>query len=219
MIQVMSAGENQIIILDDHVMVATALADVLQTNHGIRVVGTTRDVAGALALLDLHRVDLVVLDLRLADGQDATLAIPQILQRSPATRVLVLSAYSDDWSVARAVEAGCHGYLVKDQSIGDLVAAIDALLRGEAVFGPSVLHRVLKLLRPGPSSPETLTPRETEVLQRLADGMPTDQIAADLFVSVNTVRNHIHNVIRKLNVHSRLEAVSTGIRNGLIQVR
>ena len=81
------------------------------------------------------------------------------------------------------------------------------------------MNRVLRLLRPGSTSAETLTPRETEVLQRLADGTPTDQIAADLFVSVNTVRNHVHNIIRKLNVHSRLEAVSTGIRNGLIQVR
>jgi len=82
-----------------------------------------------------------------------------------------------------------------------------------------VMNRVLRLLRPGSASTETLTARETEVLQRLADGVPTDQIANELFVSVNTVRNHIHNIIRKLNVHSRLEAVSSGIRNGLIQVR
>jgi DNA-binding NarL/FixJ family response regulator len=81
-----------------------------------------------------------------------------------------------------------------------------------------VLSRVLKLLRPGTVQAETLTARETEVLRRLADGLTTEQIAADLYVSVNTVRNHVNNIIRKLNVHSRLEAVSYAIRNGLIRV-
>ena len=208
-----------ILLVEDHEMVATALADTLKTHHGFRVVGITADVVAALDIVGSEPVDVVCLDLRLGDGFDATTSIPRIIERSPSTKVLVLSAWSDDWSVARAVEAGCHGYLVKDQSVADLVAALHALQRGEAAFGPAVMNRVLRLLRPGTSSTETLTPRETEVLQRLADGTPTDQIAADLFVSVNTVRNHIHNIIRKLNVHSRLEAVSTGIRNGLIQVR
>ena len=200
-------------------MVASALADTLRTHHGFQIVGTTGNLEAALTMLETQRVDIVMLDLRLADGQDATAGIPRILQHSPDTKVLVLSAWSDDWSVARAVEAGCHGYLVKDQSISDLVAALHALLRGEAAFGPTVMNRVLRLLRPGTTSTETLTARESEVLQRLADGVHTDQIATELYVSVNTVRNHIHNIIRKLNVHSRLEAVSTGIRNGLIQVR
>jgi len=215
----MDLAAPSVLLLEDHEMVASALADTLRTHHGFRIVGTTGDLGAALQLLGTEHVDVVTLDLRLADGQDATAAIPRILERSPHTKILVLSAWSDDWSVARAVEAGCHGYLVKDQSITDLVAALHALLRGEAAFGPTVMNRVLRLLRPGTASTETLTTRETEVLQRLADGVPTDQIATELFVSVNTVRNHIHNIIRKLNVHSRLEAVSAGIRNGLIQVR
>jgi len=215
----MDVAAPRILLLEDHDMVASALADTLRTNHGFQVIGTTGDLEQALAMVAAQPVDIVILDLRLADGQDATLGIPRILQQSPTTKILVLSAWSDDWSVARAVEAGCHGYLVKDQSITELVAALHALVRGEAAFGPMVMNRVLRLLRPGSASTETLTARETEVLQRLADGVPTDQIANELFVSVNTVRNHIHNIIRKLNVHSRLEAVSSGIRNGLIQVR
>jgi len=207
-----------VLMVEDHEMVASALADILRAETDLQVVGVTGTAAGALQVLRERHVDVVLLDLRLADGEDATALIPDIASASPSTKVLVLSAWSDDWSVARAVEAGCHGYLLKEQAVSELVSAIRAIARGEAVFAPSVLSRVLKLLRPGTATTESLTARETEVLQRLADGAATEQIAADLFVSVNTVRNHVHNIIRKLNVHSRLEAVASGIRNGLIQV-
>lgn len=199
-------------------MVAEALAAALEQTGDVRVVGTAATRAEALLLLGQHGADVVVLDLRLADGDDATPLIPEILERSPDTRVLVVSAWGDDWSVSRAVEAGCHGYLLKEQGLDDLVDGIRAVARGEATFAPAVLSRVLKLLRPGTVNTEALTTRETEVLRRLADGLTTEQIAADLYVSVNTVRNHVNNVIRKLNVHSRLEAVSYAIRNGLIRV-
>jgi DNA-binding NarL/FixJ family response regulator len=207
-----------VLMVEDHEMVASALADILRAESDLQVVGVTGTAAEALQVLRERPVDVVLLDLRLADGEDATALIPDVAATSPSTKVLVLSAWSDDWSVARAVEAGCHGYLLKEQAVSELVAAIRAIARGEAVFAPSVLSRVLKLLRPGTATTESLTARETEVLQRLADGAATEQIAADLFVSVNTVRNHVHNIIRKLNVHSRLEAVASGIRNGLIQV-
>jgi DNA-binding NarL/FixJ family response regulator len=211
-------GRLHLLLLEDHEMVATALAACLRT-EGFTVVGTTRDGDEAVRRVAAERVDIVLLDLRLGDGLDATAFIPAIIGRSPDTKVLVLSAWSDDWSIGRAVEAGCHGYLLKEQTIDDLVGAIEALARGEAAFAPTVMSRVLRLLRPGQSSSESLTPREAEVLQRLADGATTEQISAELFVSINTVRNHVHNIIRKLNVHSRLEAVAAGIRNGLIQVR
>ena len=132
--------------------------------------------------------------------------------------MLVLSSHSDDWSVARAVEAGCHGYLLKDQHLADLYEGITAVHEGEAAFAPSILNRVLRLVRTDRSSGSTLTAREIEVLRLLADGMTTEQIAGELFVSSNTVRNHVNNIIRKLNVHSRLEAVSQAIRTGLIRV-
>ncbi len=198
-------------------MVAAALADTLRA-HGFAVAGITDDGNDAVRIVQQSHIDIVILDLRLGETHDASAFIPRIINASPNTKVLVLSAWSDDWSVARAVEAGCHGYLVKDQSVKELIDGIHGVARGDAVFAPTVMSTVLKLLRPGSTSSESLTPRETEVLQRLADGSTTDLIAADLFVSVNTVRNHIHNIIRKLNVHSRLEAVATGIRNGLIQV-
>jgi DNA-binding NarL/FixJ family response regulator len=207
-----------VLIVDDHDMVANALAAALGDALLFSVVGIAHTRSAALEFLTTRDVHVVVLDLRLADGDDTTSFIPEILMLAPDTKVLVLSAWGDDWSVSRAVEMGCHGYLLKEQGLDDLVDGICAVARGEATFAPAVLSRVLKLLRPGTATSEALTGRETEVLRRLADGLTTEQIAADLYVSVNTVRNHVNNIIRKLNVHSRLEAVSFAIRNGLIRV-
>jgi two-component system, NarL family, response regulator DevR len=207
-----------VLIVDDHDMVAKALAAALDDGVSFTVVGIAHTRAAAMSVLMAQAVDVVVLDLRLADGDDTTSFIPDILLAAPDTKVLVLSAWGDDWSVSRSVEMGCHGYLLKEQGLDDLVDGIRAVARGEATFAPAVLSRVLKLLRPGTTTSESLTSRETEVLRRLADGLTTEQIAADLYVSVNTVRNHVNNIIRKLNVHSRLEAVSFAIRNGLIRV-
>lgn len=207
-----------VLIVEDHDMVAQALADALTLTGRFRVVGRATSKHEALAMLATRDVHVMVLDLRLADGDDTTALIPEVLAQSPMTKVLILSAWGDDWSVSRAVEAGCHGYLLKEQGLDDLIDGISAVARGEATFAPAVLSRVLKLLRPGSGGTESLTTRETEVLRRLADGLTTEQIAADLYVSVNTVRNHVNNIIRKLNVHSRLEAVSTAIRSGLIRV-
>lgn len=207
-----------VLIVEDHDMVAQALASALSATGWFRVCGCMRTRAEAMHAVTARPPDVVVLDLRLADGDDTTSFIPDILAAAPDAKVLIVSAWGDDWSVSRAVEAGCHGYLLKEQGLDELVDGIRAVARGEATFAPSVLSRVLKLLRPGTVTTETLTARETEVLRRLADGLTTEQIAADLYVSVNTVRNHVNNIIRKLNVHSRLEAVSYAIRNGLIRV-
>jgi two-component system response regulator DevR len=208
----------EILVVEDHEFVAFALQKVLESEPDTRVVATTGDADRALAIVSSNRVDVVVLDLRLADGLDATTLIPQFLERSPSTKILVLSAWSDDRSVARAVEAGCHGYVLKDQPPSELVRAVLAVARGEVVFAPTVMPQVLRLLRPRTQPTETLSARETEVLQLLADGVPTEEIAARLYLSVNTVRNHVHSIIRKLGVHSRLEAVAHGIRRGLISV-
>ncbi len=207
-----------VLIVEDHDMVAQALAAALEATGSFHVGGCLRSRSEAMHAITARAPDVVVLDLRLADGDDTTSFIPDILAEAPDAKVLVVSAWGDDWSVSRAVEAGCHGYLLKEQGLDELVDGIQAVARGEATFAPSVLSRVLKLLRPGTVQAETLTARETEVLRRLADGLTTEQIAADLYVSVNTVRNHVNNIIRKLNVHSRLEAVSYAIRNGLIRV-
>jgi DNA-binding NarL/FixJ family response regulator len=206
-----------VLIVDDHDMVAQALAQALSTRADFNVVGTARTRAQVHAIMGSSPADVVLTEIHLTDDDDNTL-IADILDRWPATKVMVLSSVSDDWSVARAIEAGCNGYLLKDQHLTDLFDGIVAVHQGEATFSPSVISRVLKLLRPGAASTESLTKREIDVLRRLADGLTTEQIATELFVSLNTVRNHVNNIIRKLNVHSRLEAVSFAIRTGLIRV-
>lgn len=205
------------LIVDDHDMVAQAIAESLGARPEFDVVGVARTRDAVLERLDRHDVQVVVSEIRLNDDEDGGL-LGEILRRWPTLKVLVLSAYSDDWSVSRAVEAGCHGYLLKDQHLADLFEGITAVHEGEAAFAPSVLNRVLRLVRTDRSSATSLTAREIEVLRRLADGLTTEQIAGELFVSSNTVRNHVNNIIRKLNVHSRLEAVSHAIRTGLIRV-
>lgn len=205
------------LIVDDHDMVAQAIAESLGSRPEFDVVGVARTRDAVLTLLQAHPVQVVVSEIRLQDDEEGTL-LTDVLRTKPDLKVLILSGYSDDWSVSRAVEAGCHGYLLKDQHLSDLCDGITAVHEGEAAFAPSVLNRVLRLVRTDRSHSSSLTSREIEVLRLLADGLTTEQIAAELFVSSNTVRNHVNNIIRKLNVHSRLEAVSFAIRTGLIRV-
>lgn len=207
-----------VLVVEDHDLVAYALTKVLEAEGGIKVVATTGDGGRALTLVGSHRVDVIVLDRRINGGVDGIDLIERFRETSPGVRILLLSGSSDDRSVARAVEAGCHGYLVKDQSVTEVVSAVLAVSRGEMVFAPSVMPRVMRMLRPQGARTDQLSQREVEVLQLLADGSTTADIASSLFVSTNTVRNHISSIIRKLGVHSRLEAVSLGIKQGLVDV-
>jgi DNA-binding NarL/FixJ family response regulator len=206
-----AGGGIDVLVVDDHEMIAESLAVGL-AQLGCNVVGTATSRAAALSHLNDGSVHVVITELT-----DVDRLIPAILERSPDTKVLILTTRSDDWSLSTAVDAGCHGYILKDQTLDELREAVETVARGEAAFAPTVLSRVLRLLRPGAGT-ELLTARETDVLRRLADGLTTEQIASDLYLSVNTVRNHVNSIIRKLNVHSRLEAVSAAIRRGLIRV-
>lgn len=206
-----------VLIVDDHDMVAQAIAESLGARPEFDVVGVARTREAVLAHLDAHPVQVMVSEIRLQDDGDSDL-LAEVVRLRPELKVLILSSYSDDWSVSRAVESGCHGYLLKDQHLSDLYEGITAVHEGEAAFAPSIINRVLRLVRTDRSHSSSLTSREIEVLRLLADGMTTEQIAGELFVSSNTVRNHVNNIIRKLNVHSRLEAVSYAIRTGLIRV-
>jgi DNA-binding NarL/FixJ family response regulator len=208
-------------IVEDHSMVASALAATLEAEAGFHVVATITDPTRVAAVLaDLGEpVHVVLLDLRLGDGVDSTELIPSVRAACPEAKVVVLSAWSDDRSIARVVEAGCDGYLLKDQHVSELIDGLRGVVNGQPAFAPAVMRRLVGLLGPGRSSQNSLSPRELDVLQRLGDGESTGDIAAALYVSVNTIRNHVQSIMQKLGVHSRLEAVAHAVRTGLITVK
>ncbi|MEN9505459.1 MAG: hypothetical protein RI958_1385 [Actinomycetota bacterium] len=208
-----------VVMVNDHRMLTQAMVLAVAAVGAFTVIDAQGSVGTALRLVADHRPAVVLLDLRVGDVDDTVSVIPSIRSASPATRVVILSTSSDDWSVARAVDAGCHGYLVTSQSLEELCDGVRTVARGGVAFAPAVLGQVLGRTRAATAHSEALTPREIEVLRKLADGKSTSEIATALFVSPNTVRNHVNNVIRKLHAHSRLEAVSHAVRLGLIRLQ
>ena len=207
-----------VLMVNDQRMMTAALARVVAADAGVRRVDSVDSLPRALELVASRRPRVVLLDVRVGDVDDTTPAIPKMLAASPDTRVVVLTAWSDEWSVARAVDAGCHGYLLVHQTLEELLDAVRSVSSGGVCFAPSVLSRVVRRARPSSPRTDGLTSRGNEVLRRLAAGQSTGQIATEMYVSINTVRNHVNNVIRKLHVHSRLEAVTVAVRSGLIRL-
>lgn len=206
---------HRVLIVDDHAMVASGLQAALDEEHDLEVVATAGSIAEAVAAVDRHRPDIVLMDFRMGDG-DAADGMAALVGAGHDVPVVVVSGHADVRSVQRAVEAGCAGYLLKDQAIEELAAAVRAVCGGGAVFAPAVLPAVLGRRTAGPG--HDLTPREAEVLQLLADGASTADIAGTLFLSTNTVRNHVQRVLGKLGAHSKLEAVAIGLREGLVSI-
>lgn len=204
-----------VLVVDDHPVFAQSLRAALETVDTMRVVGVAHSAEDALQEAARSQPGVILLDYRLPDAGGGRL-IEQLQVVAPGTRVVVLTASADDHTLIDAIESGCASFLTKDQTLEDVVMAVQSAAIGEAVIPPALLARVLPRLRRrgGPSS--ALTPREREVLELLAAGVPSNEIAERLFVSRNTVRNHVQNVLTKLGAHSRLEAVAIGIREGLV---
>jgi DNA-binding NarL/FixJ family response regulator len=207
---------TRVLIVEDHAMIAQGLKAALEDLDDLDVVGLASTVNDAERMAGRLDPDVVVLDYRLPDGE-APEAIRRLAVARPAARVLVLTAASDQRSVLRAIEAGAAGYLLKDQPLGDLVAGIRAVREGNTAVSPAVLPELLARLRSAPAGPAHLTAREIEVLQLLADGRTNADVARQLHLSVNTVRNHVQRILNALDAHSKLEAVSIAMREGVIK--
>lgn len=197
-------------------MVAGAFRAALEAQEDLVVVGAAQTLTDALHLLRALRPDVVVLDYRLPDGEVGD-HLAEVFDAHPDVRVLVVTGWASERALVRSVEAGVHGFLSKSQPVEDFVNAVRHIAAGEAVFAPDVLARLLTHLGRGGRRPaDSLTSRELEVLQLLSEGRATQEIAQKLFLSVNTVRNHVASILGKLGVRSRLEAVTEGMRLGLI---
>jgi DNA-binding NarL/FixJ family response regulator len=210
----------RILVADDHPVVRGGLVALLRTIDGIDVVGEAADGAAAVREAQLSRPDVVLMDVRMPD-LDGVEATRRIRAAVPSTRVLMLTMYDDDATVFTAMQAGAQGYLLKEAEQEEIVRAVRAVVAGDAIFGPGVAERVLGFFSgpPPAAAPDypfpELTERERVVLELLARGRGTTEIAGELFLSPKTVANNMTSIFAKLQVASRAEAIVRAHEGGL----
>ena len=209
----------RVLIVDDHEVLASSLAKTLDTEPDLLSVGVAGSLKQAAELIRTTAPDVLLLDLRLPDG-DGVAAIGRLRELRPSMAVIVLTASPSEHLMVAAVEAGVSGFLSKTRSLAEVTSAVRAAAVGEAVISPEMLARLLpRLGGTGRVGAATLTEREREILGLIAQGLSNAAIAERLVVSVNTVRNHVANLLAKLGARSKLEALSIAIRDGLLPGR
>lgn len=205
-----------VLIVDDHRMFSESLARLLADEDGIDVLGVAGTGSDAIAMVSRLHPNVVLMDYQLPD-QDGVTVTMEVKRQDPKVMVVMLSGSTEDRVLLAAIDAGCSGFLTKDRAAAEVVHAVRAAAVGEALISPALLARLLpKLNRTQRCLGEDLSDREREILGFLARGMTNKVIAAELFLSVNTIRNHVQSVLAKLGAHSKLEAVSTAVREGII---
>ncbi len=205
----------RVLIVDDHQMFAASLAQALQSESDLLVVGQGASISGARDLLASTAPDVVLLDHRLPDG-DGVGAIADLHRIRPSAKIVVLTATTSDRLLVAAMESGAAGFIAKTQRLDDVIDGVRAAAQGESVVSAKLLTRLLpRLQRQGGGATE-LTEREREILDLLAKGLSNADIAGQLTISVHTVRNHVANMSAKLGAHSKLEVLSIAVREGLV---
>jgi two-component system, NarL family, response regulator DevR len=202
----------RLLIVDDHEVVRQGLVALLDRREEFQVVAEAGTVAEAMEQARKFEPDIVVLDVRLPDGSGIE-ACREIRSELPKTRVVMLTSYPDEEAVLSAIVAGASGYLLKQIRARDLVAAIEAVGRGESLLDPAVTEKVLERVRriaTGQSSDELsqLTPQEQKILALVAEGKTNKEIAADVFLSDKTVKNYVSSILSKLNLERRAQAAA-----------
>jgi DNA-binding NarL/FixJ family response regulator len=208
---------TRIVVVDDHELIRTGMREVLDADGGLHVVGEAADGVQALAAVEVHRPDLVVMDLQMP-GMGGVEATRRILQAHPETIVLVVTMFDDDDSVFAAVRAGARGYVLKGANRDELKAAVRSAAAGQAVFGPGVAARVLhRMTRPVDVETEfpQLTPRERAVLELMVADLAPPAIARRLSIAEKTVRNNISSILTKLHVTERADAIDAARTAGI----
>jgi DNA-binding NarL/FixJ family response regulator len=211
------AMPTTVVLCDDHVVMTQGLVAILASEPDLLVTGVAASVAEVVELVDRQPPDVVLIDYELPDG-DGVAATRAIKEAHPEVQVVMLTSYGDDRVLVAAIEAGCSGYVTKHSPGQVVAAAIRQAAAGEAVISASMLHHLLPQLRTTDRGlGTTLTPREHQILEMLADGASGRAIAERLYLSFNTVRNHAQSILDKLGVHSRLEAVAVAVQEGIIE--
>src|ERR671925_717861 len=211
----------RVLIVDDHDLFRTGLRNLLE-EQGLDVVAEAANGQAALHVVADLAPDVVVMDLNMP-GISGVEATRQLSAVAPLTRVVVLTISADDADVINAVMAGACGYLLKDSSIQQLVAGIRAAAAGESLISPQIAAKLLQRLRAGGAdelAAETiraeLSDRELEVLRLIANGKDNAEIARELFISPKTVKNHISNILMKLQIENRIQAAVYAVRSGIV---
>ncbi len=202
----------RLLVVDDHEVVRQGLVSLLDRRAGFEVVAQAGSVAESIDQARLHRPDIVVMDVRLPDGSGVE-ACRAIRDELPGTRVIMLTSFPDDEAVLSAIVAGASGYLLKQIRARDLVAALEAVGRGESLLDPAVTERVLERVRriaAGGANDElsALTPQERKILMLVAEGKTNKEIATDVFLSDKTVKNYVSSILSKLNLERRAQAAA-----------
>ena len=211
----------RVLIVDDHDLFRTGLRNLLE-EQGVQISGEAASGSEAVRSVREMAPDVVVMDLNMPEmgGVEATRHITAV---APLTRVLVLTISDEDADVMDAILAGACGYLLKDASIEELMAGIRAAWRGESLISPGIAAKVLQRVRATSANPEIadtirseLSDREIEVLKLIANGKDNAVIAADLHISPKTVKNHISNILMKLQIDNRIQAAVYAVRSGIV---
>jgi DNA-binding NarL/FixJ family response regulator len=211
----------RVFLADDQVMVRAGLRSLLEGEPDLQVIGEAGDGEQAIAGVRRLHPDVALMDIRMPklDGLAATRALAE----DTPTRILILTTHDLDEYVFEALRAGASGFMLKDAPVEQLVEAIHVLAAGDALLAPAVTRRVIEAFAtmPEPSAPppdrlEDLTAREVEVLRLLAQGRSNADIAAELIVSAATAKTHVSNILTKLRLHDRIQAVIYAYENSLV---
>lgn len=210
---------QRILLVDDHEVVRVGLKALLEKHPDFEVVAEAATARDAVEKTESYKPDVVVMDIRLKGGSGIE-ACQEIIESSPDTQVIMLTSYAEDEMLFSAIRAGAAGYVLKQIGGDDLVRAIEAVGRGEALLDPAVTQRVFQEVRKAAREEEAsafaeLTQQEMHVLQLVSQGRTNRQIAEMLFLGEGTVRNYVSSILSKLNVRNRAEAAAYAVEHNL----
>jgi two-component system, NarL family, response regulator NreC len=211
--------EIKILVVDDHKITRDGLCALIGKHPGMRIVGESGDGRNAVKMVNDLKPDVVVMDICMPDlnGIDAT---RQIVRKFPHMKIIALTMYSDKRYVEGMLKAGVSGYLLKNCAFDELAKAIETVVGGQSYMSSQIADIIMKnyakaLKESHASSAEVLTPREREVLQLIAEGLNSEQIASDLFLSIKTVSTHRRKIMEKLKIDNLAELVKFALREGM----
>src|SRR5437660_4177297 len=208
----------RLLIIDDHEMVREGLKAMLVSEPDFAIVGDASNAEQALELVERLRPDVILLDIRLP-GVSGIEVCRTVTERYPETAVIILTTFTDETLVAQSIQAGARGFIVKDIERFDLKRSIRAVARGEAAIDPKAAIAVFAQLRRSPQveqvgTTEQLSPQQIVILRMVAQGLSSREIATQLYLSENTVKGYVQEILHRLSVKNRTEAVMVAVKQG-----